>query len=67
MAKKQKEQQAEVSPIVSPLNAVVADFKSHMKATGVKVKSLTYDEVLEKLVDHCQDLLSKHSGESSTQ
>jgi hypothetical protein len=50
---------ADVQPISNPLNAVVKDFKSHMKTTGVKLKSLTYDEVLEKLVDHCQDLLEK--------
>jgi uncharacterized membrane-anchored protein YhcB (DUF1043 family) len=53
--------ESEVQPISNPLNAVVADFKTHMKVTGVKLKTLTYDEVMEHLVDHCQDLLEKHS------
>lgn len=57
--KGKKKDLANVQPIVNPLNAVVKDFKSHMKVTGVKVKDLTYDQVLEKLVDHCQDLLAR--------
>ena len=60
MAKK-KDKKAGVQPISNPLNAVVKDFKTHMKATSVKLKDLTYDEVLEKLVDHCNDLLEAHS------
>jgi hypothetical protein len=67
MAKKKqkvKDPNSNVQPITNPLNAVVKDFKAHMKATDRKLKDMTYDQVLEALVDHCQDLLSKqaHAG-----
>lgn len=64
---KNKMKQAEIQPIRNPLNAVVADFKAHMKATGVKVKLLTYDQVLEHLVDHCQNLLAQHNQAEASQ
>ena len=54
---KAKEKKTNVTPIRDPVKAVVKDFRQHMKVTGVKLKTLTYDEVLEKMVDHCQNLL----------
>lgn len=66
MAKdKKKKGLADVQPISNPLNAVVKDFKAHMKTTGVKLKDRTYDQVLELLVDHCQDLIETRSREQT--
>lgn len=65
MAKDKKKKLADVQPIVNPLNAVVKDFKAHMKAAGVKTKDLTYDQVLEKLVDHCQLLLQHNATQQA--
>jgi hypothetical protein len=58
---KKKDKAASVTPIINPLNAVVKDFKAHMKATGVKLKDKTYDQVLELFVDHAQHLLAKQA------
>jgi len=67
MAKtKKKDKLSNVQPISNPLNAVVKDFKTHMKTSGVKLKDKTYDEVLELLVDHCQGLLSKQAQAGPT-
>jgi len=66
MGKKDKKESV-VEPIINPLNAVVRDFKQHMKATDVKLKGKTYDEVLELIVDHCQTLLAKHAQAGSAQ
>jgi hypothetical protein len=64
---KEKKKETEVTPIINPLNAVVKDFKAHMKSkrvSGVKLKSMTYDEVLEALADWCQTLLAEHAQQS---
>lgn len=50
-----------VQPISSALDAVVADFRKHMKATDVKLKEQTYDQVLELMADHCQQVLAEHA------
>jgi hypothetical protein len=61
---KAKTKKVEVAPIINPLNAVVKDFKRYMKLksnNAVKLKSMTYDEVLEALVDYCQASLAERA------
>jgi hypothetical protein len=62
MGKKKDKAKSNVTPIGNSLNAVVKDFKAHMKTTSVvKLKDMTYDQVLEKLVDYCNDSLEARS------
>jgi uncharacterized membrane-anchored protein YhcB (DUF1043 family) len=62
---KKKDRKANVIPIGNSLDAVVKDFKKHMKTTGVKLKDLTYDQVLERLVDHSNDLIEERSRQAT--
>jgi hypothetical protein len=61
---KKNKVEANVRPIGIALDRVVKDFKKHMKTTGVKLKELTYDQTLEKLQDHCQDLLADRARQA---